>query len=205
MVAGWGFTFDIPNDFYPLVKSNKWTVHKSKIPKEKYLKYCKDPKSVNATCEKYYNEKGLIYCQNQESWICKDDLKLMTPTTLKETEVNYLKFGNNSGNNEKEFWWKDPLLILAMSTKPYIPGTCHGDSGGPLMKLDVTSGKYELVGIISSFSFDVRSELQGPRGCLGTMPVVYTRVSEFIPWIKESMTKASNPDLFMQLNWSSWN
>mgnify|MGYP001362030324 CR=1 FL=1 len=58
MVAGWGFTFDIPNDFYTLVKSNKWTVHKSKIPKEKYLKYCKDPKSVNATCEENYNEKG---------------------------------------------------------------------------------------------------------------------------------------------------
>ena len=205
MVAGWGFTFDIPNDFYPLVKSNKWTVHKSKIPKEKYLKYCKDPKSVNATCEKSYNKNGLIYCQNQESWICEDDLKLTTPTTLKETEVNYIKFGNNSSNNEKELWWKDPLLIQAMSTKPYIPGTCHGDSGGPLMKLDVTSGKYELVGIVSSFSFDVTLELQGPRGCLGTMPAVYTRVSEFIPWIKESMTKAFNPDLFMQLNWSSWN
>ena len=125
--------------------------------------------------------------------------------TTTQTEVNYIKFGNNSGNNEKELWWKDPLLIRAMSTKPYIPGTCHGDSGGPLMKLDVTSGKYELVGIVSSFSFDVILELQGPRGCLGTMPVVFTRVSEFIPWIKESMTKASNPDLFMQLNWSSWN
>ena len=92
-----------------------------------------------------------------------------------------------------------------MSINPYIPGTCHGDSGGPLMKLDVTSGKYELVGIVSSFSFDVTLELQGPRACLGTMPAVYTRVSEFIPWIKESMTKASNHDLFMQLNWSSWN
>ena len=38
MVAGWGVTFDIPNDFYQLFRSEKWTLHKSKIPKEKYLK-----------------------------------------------------------------------------------------------------------------------------------------------------------------------
>ena len=37
MVAGWGIGFDIPNDFY---NSEMWTVHKSKIPKEKYLKKC---------------------------------------------------------------------------------------------------------------------------------------------------------------------
>jgi secreted trypsin-like serine protease len=39
----------------------------------------------------------------------------------------------------------------------------------------------------------------GPKACLGPMPDVYTRVSAFVPWIKESMTKVSNPDSFMQL------
>ena len=43
MVAGWGTTFDIPKDFYPLFKSDKWTLQKSKIPKRKYLKYCGMP------------------------------------------------------------------------------------------------------------------------------------------------------------------
>ena len=37
MVAGWGVGFDIPNDFY---NSEMWPVHKYKIPKEKYMKFC---------------------------------------------------------------------------------------------------------------------------------------------------------------------
>ena len=44
--------------------------------------------------------------------------------------------------------------------------------------------------------FDEWRYPQGPRGCLGSTPAVYTRVSAFVPWIKESMT---NPDSFMQL------
>ena len=174
MVAGWGLTFDIPNDFYPLVKLGKSTVHKSKIPKEKYLKYCGNPESVK----------------------CEDNIKLMGPDTLKVTEVDYIKLDKGSFNDKKE---KNPLIIHAMSTKPYIPGTCTGDSGGPLMKLDVTSGKYEIIGIVSHSPFDENRGAQGPDGCLGSMPAVYTRVSAFIPWIKESMAKSSNPYVFMEL------
>ena len=62
------------------------------------------------------------------------------------------------------------------------------------MKFDITSGKYEVVGIVSGF--DEWSDQQGPSLCLGSMPSIYTRVSAFVPWIKESMT---NPDSFMQL------
>ena len=61
------------------------------------------------------------------------------------------------------------------------------------MKFDITSGKYEVVGIVSRF--DEWSDQQGPSLCLGSMPSIYTRVSAFVPWIKESMT---NPDSFMQ-------
>ena len=64
------------------------------------------------------------------------------------------------------------------------------------MKLDVISGKYEVVGIVSSGH---EGKNQGPRSCLGANPAVYTRVSAFVPWIKESMAKASNPSSFMQL------
>ena len=122
---------------------------------------------------------------------CDDNIKMMYADTLKVTEVDYIKLSNDASNYKKK---KMPFQIRATSTQPYIPGFCHGDSGGPLMKLDVTSGKYEAVGIVSTF--DEWSELQGPRGCLGSMPAVYTRVSAFVPWIKESMT---NPDSFMQL------
>ena len=165
MVAGWGITFDIPNDFYPLFRSDKWIVQKSKIPKEKYLKFCRIAK--------------IRKCGN---------LKLTKPGTLKVTEVEYIKIAND---NKK----KMPDQIHAISREPYILGPCKGDSGGPLMKLDVTSGKYEVVGIVASGG----RNLQGPGGCLGAKPAVYTRVSAFVPWIKESMNKASNPNLFMQL------
>ena len=170
MVAGWGATFDIPNDFYPLIKSDKWTFHKSKIPKRKYLKFCGFP-------EFNHHEK------------CEDNIKLMQPKTLKVTEVDYIKVGNDK---------KMPVQIRAMSKEPHIGGTCKGDSGGPLMKLDITSGKYEVVGIVAS-SGNWNIYKQGPLGCLGAKPDVYTRVSGFVPWIKESMTKASNPNSFMQL------
>ena len=46
--------------------------------------------------------------------------------------------------------------------EPAVPS--HGDSGGLLMKLDVTSGKYEVVGIDSSS--DEQGGL-GLNGCLG--------------------------------------
>ena len=167
MVAGWGVAFDIPKDFYPLIKSGKWTWHRSKIPKEKYLKFC-DGNNIK----------------------CEDNIKLMIPKTLKVTEVNYVKDGSVSIWNVKT-----PFLINAISTKPYIPGICRGDSGGPLMKLDVTSGKYEVVGVVSRRW----KPPMGPRGCLGPMPGIYTRVSTSLQWIKESMTKSSNPDLFMHL------
>ena len=68
------------------------------------------------------------------------------------------------------------------------------------MKLDVISGKYEVVGIVASHDeFISGNELKGPRGCLGPKPEKYTRVSAYVPWIKESMAKVSNPDSFMQL------
>ena len=168
LVAGWGITFDIPNDFYPILKSDKWTVQKSKIPKQKYLKFCRIAKIHK----------------------CEDNIKLMKPGTLKVTEVDYIKVGND---NKKKL--PDQIQIRAISIEPYILGPCIGDSGGPLMKLDVTSGKYEVVGIVVSGG----KNLQGPGGCLGAKPAVYTRVSAFVPWIKENMKKASNPNSFMQL------
>ena len=65
------------------------------------------------------------------------------------------------------------------------------------MKIDVASGKFEIVGIVAAR--DEWSELQGPKGCLGPMPDIYTRVSAFVQWIKNNMKKASNADSFTKL------
>ena len=54
---------------------------------------------------------------------------------------------------------------LSLSSTQFEPGVpSRGDSGGLLMKLDVTSGKYEVVGIDSSS--DEQGGL-GLNGCLG--------------------------------------
>ena len=181
MVAGWGNGFDIPNDFY---NSEMWSVHKNKFPKEKYIKFC------GRTWEGVV--KGM-----RKPLKCEDNIQLMRADTLKVTEVDYIKLSNDSSTFKKK---NMPVKIRAMSTNPYVPGPCMGDSGGPLMKLDVTRGKYEVVGIVSSINeFNSWNEFEGPGGCLGPKPAVYTRVSAFVPWIKESMTKASSPDSFMQL------
>ena len=179
MVAGWGDGFDIPSDFY---NNEKQTVHKSEIPKEKYLKICGMPEIIL-----------LIHYGMTEPLKCEDNIKLAKSRILKVMEVDYIKLGNNSSHYKKK---KMPFLIRAMSINPYIPGVCKGDSGGPLMKFDVASGKYEVVGIVSQSD---ENGGVGPKACLGPMPDVYTRVSAFVPWIKESMTKVSNPDSFMQL------
>ena len=176
MVAGWGMGFDIPNDFY---NSEMWTMQKYKIQKEKYLRHCGMTRG------------------DRDSLKCDDSIKLMGTSTLKVTEVEYIKLSNDSSAYKKK---KMPFLIRAMSTNPYIPGPCKGDSGGPLMKIDVASGKYEVVGIVASHDeFISGNELKGPRGCLGPKPNKYTRVSAYVPWIKESMNKVSNPDSFMKL------
>ena len=65
------------------------------------------------------------------------------------------------------------------------------------MKIDIASGKFEVVGIVAAG--DEWSESQGPNGCLGRMPDIYTRVSAFVRWIKKNMKKASNPDSFTEL------
>ena len=112
---------------------------------QKYLKFCGMP-------EFNHHERS------------EDNIKLMQPKTLKVTEVDYIKVDDK----------KMPVQIRAMSTQPYIPGFCHGDSGGPLMKFDITSGKFEVVGIVSGLKLPKKP--QGPRGCLGPSPGVYVNL-----------------------------
>lgn len=59
--------------------------------------------------------------------------------------------------------------------------SCRGDSGGPLMALERTrdgAGKWSAVGVVSFGP--------SPCGMLG-WPGVYTKVSDFVPWILSKM------------------
>ena len=62
-----------------------------------------------------------------------------------------------------------------------IPDTdaCNGDSGGPLLRLDIGSQIYQTIGVVSF----------GTKRCDSSTPGVYTRVTEFLPWIKNYMFK----------------
>lgn len=60
--------------------------------------------------------------------------------------------------------------------------SCGGDSGGPLMKVDVVeeqSPRYYIFGIVSF----------GAKHCgATTMPAVYTKVASYIYWILDNIT-----------------
>ena len=58
-----------------------------------------------------------------------------------------------------------------------IKDTCHGDSGGPLVCQD-TNGRYILHGVVSFGS---------PRCSTADSYGVYTRVTEYVLWIKQNM------------------
>ena len=55
--------------------------------------------------------------------------------------------------------------------------SCHGDSGGGLFS--EVDGKWEVVGIVSF----------GAHKCGDGTPGVYTRVSQYLPWIEQTMKR----------------
>lgn len=61
--------------------------------------------------------------------------------------------------------------------------SCTGDSGGPLMA--GISNKYDKIW----YQFGVISF--GPSPCGKPHPAVYTLVSEYVPWIKNQISKMS--------------
>merc|ERR550519_2972984 len=52
---------------------------------------------------------------------------------------------------------------------------CGGDSGGPLLHLNADYS-WMVVGIVSF----------GPSSCAREVPGVYTKVANYLPWIKEN-------------------
>ncbi|XP_043842248.1 chymotrypsinogen 2-like [Dromiciops gliroides] len=75
----------------------------------------------------------------------------------------------------KEFWGskiKDTMICAGASGV----SSCMGDSGGPLVCLN--NGAWTLVGIVS----------WGSGTCSTSSPAVYSRVTELLPWIEETLS-----------------
>lgn len=77
------------------------------------------------------------------------------------------------------------LLDTIMCTEHVSGSTCHGDSGGPVVRRD-DNGTWFLEGVISG----------GPRKCSGTAtPMRFTRVSRFVRWVDEYRLRDANRTL----------
>ena len=77
--------------------------------------------------------------------------------------------------NSERYYWKS--LEKTLCTFAKAKDTCHGDSGGPLMKLD-TDDRLVLVGLTS----------WGPSPCAnGKEAGVYVSVADHLLWIQENI------------------
>ncbi|XP_017076749.2 chymotrypsin-2 [Drosophila eugracilis] len=65
-------------------------------------------------------------------------------------------------------------------------GACDGDSGGPLMNL----AEHTLYGLLS----------YGRKACVPLQPYAFTRVSEYLNWIEESMNHLSRRHNVLKVN-----
>lgn len=59
--------------------------------------------------------------------------------------------------------------------------SCPGDSGGPLMQLEPTSGRWTIHGIVSFGAKDACG--------LGIAPSIYTRVQHYVSWISDTIAR----------------
>jgi secreted trypsin-like serine protease len=66
---------------------------------------------------------------------------------------------------------------ICVDTKGGSEGVCNGDNGGPLV-ITESDGKATNVGIVS-FGFG------GSNSCESGAPAVFTRVSEYLDWLKK--------------------
>jgi len=96
---------------------------------------------------------------------------IIRPVTLDECKEKFQPFRNIEINDQK---------YCARDLNNKIDA-CQGDSGGPLTAQEFIAGerpsRYYLVGVVSF----------GYRCAVPNFPGVYTRVSEYIPWIRDNL------------------
>lgn len=96
---------------------------------------------------------------------------IIRPVTLDECRKKFEPFRNIEINEQK---------YCARDLNNKIDA-CQGDSGGPLTAQEFISGelpsRYYLVGVVSF----------GYRCAVPDFPGVYTRVTEYVPWIKDNL------------------
>ena len=110
-----------------------------------------------------------MYYRNPEE--CIKIWKIVFPIFRKNVNTDELKRG----------------IICTTGKVPEIQSTCHGDSGGPLMRQDMETGNIQVIGIITN-----------GLGCSSVVPNSFTKVSKHVPWILENSKLSRRGPLLIQ-------
>jgi len=118
-------------------------------------------------------DEGMSPCVSTGWGLMKDEEKDKDRSALQQVTLPFIdettcraKWNGNEKVNEK-------TICFGSETQ----GTCSGDSGGPIT-CRKSDGKWVQVGLVA----------WGHRDCRG-FPSVFTRVSTYLKWIKETMEK----------------
>ena len=115
--------------------------------------------------------QGFGYCEKIKSFTKSIQEKYNYPTSLQSLELKYEKCPTRYNTN---------LCIKGII--PQTQGLCFGDSGGPIMSLDMSNGQYEIIGINSFIGYT--HEIYQ---CTTIEPAKAARVSKYVPWIQENV------------------
>ena len=164
IAAAWGRSFQISEEEVKPYKDKGFnTAQKIKEFYKWHKKFLKKAKRTN-------NLKFLeLYYRNPEE--CIRIRKIRFPLFEKNVNTDELKSG----------------IICASGKVPEIQSTCHGDSGGPLMRQDMDTGDIQVIGIITN-----------GFGCSSIVPNLFTKVSKHVSWIHENSKLSRRGPLLIQ-------
>lgn len=170
IAAGWGLAYQISEEEVKPFKDQGFNT--TQTIKE-FLKWHKNfTKKAKTTKNLKFLE---LYYQTPEE--CIRVIKIMLPFIERIVNINKPIMGK----------------ICASGKVPEIQSTCFGDSGGPLMRQDLVTGGFQVIGIVSTGS-----------GCSSVLSNTFTKVSRHVQWIYENSDLSRGDCYFRKKYTNPW-
>ena len=171
IVAGWGRSFQIPEEEVKPFKDKGFNTTQSI---KEFLEWHKNfTKKAKTTKNLKFLE---FYYRTPEE--CIRVIKIMLPFFERYVNANKLKRGT----------------ICASGRVPEIQSACYGDSGGPLMRQDLVTGNFQVIGIASIVY----------SGCSTVLSNSFTKVSRYVQWIHENSDLSRGDHYFKRKYTNPW-